>query len=127
ELAASAAEALEDTLAGEMLACVEPAVGRAEGYPLIALRAEGDGIAVAAYYAEGAGEYLEQAWAMLTRNFREGPHEVLARAPRVSLAATEGGPFELLVDGEQIETGSPAEFRLAACEVDLLATEADGL
>jgi hypothetical protein len=32
----------------------------------------------------------------------------------------------LLVDGEQAEAAPETEFRLAACEVDLVATEPDG-
>ena len=74
-----------------MIACVEPPLGRREGYPLVMPRARATtAIEVDAYYAESAGEYLEQAWALLRRNFREGPHEVLgptraacgSRAPR---------------------------------------------
>jgi hypothetical protein len=44
----------------------------------------------------------------------------------VRLASTEGNPFGLLVDGEEVATGAETEFALAACEVDLIATEADG-
>ena len=43
------------------------------------------------------------------------------------LASTQGHPFGLLVDGELVEADAEVEFTLAACEVDLLATETDGL
>ncbi len=125
ELAAGTVDAIEETLAGDMIVCVEPPFGRREGYPLVMLTPFDDGIEVEAYHAETAGEYLEQAWALLKRNFREGPHEVLGKARAVRLASTEGNPFGLLVDGEQAEAAPEAEFRLAACEVDLVATEAD--
>lgn len=126
EIAGAAAEAMNKTLAGEMIACTHPRLGRPEGYPLIALRANDDGLDIVAYHAEGAGEFIEQAWAMATRNFREGPHEVLGMADPVQLASEDGAPFELLIDGEQGQAASPAQFRLVPCEVDLVATVHDG-
>ena len=126
ELAAGTAQAIEQTLTGAMIACVEPRLGRPEGYPLIMLTPHDDAIEVEAYYAESAGQYLEQALALLRRNFREGPHDVLGRLQSVRLASTEGNPFGLLVDGEAAEAASEVEFTLAVCEVDLLATEPDG-
>lgn len=126
ELAAGTVEAIEQTLAGEMIACAAPRLGRPEGYPLINLTPHDDGIAIEAYYAETVAEYFEQTRALLARNFREGPHDLLGHVPRVRLASTEGNPFGLLVDGEEVATGAETEFALAACEVDLIATEADG-
>jgi hypothetical protein len=123
ELAVGTIEAIEQTLTGEMIACVAPPLGRREGYPLLCLTPRKSGIEVEAYYAETAGDYLEHAWALLRRNFREGPHDVLGQARTVRLASTEGNPFGLLIDGEPAEAAPEAEFTLAACEVDLLATE----
>lgn len=125
-LATGAVEAIEQTLAGEMIACIEPPLGRPEGYPLVMLTPTDGGIEIEAYHAETAAEYLEQAWALLKRNFREGPHDVLGRARKVCLESADGNPFGLLVDGEQAEAAGHVEFVLAACEVDLLATERDG-
>ena len=125
ELAAGTVEALEQTLAGETIVCIEPPLGRPEGYPLVMLTPYDDGIEIEGYYAETAGEYLGQAWALLRRNFREGPHDVLGTAQLVRLASTGGSPFGLLVDGEQAEAAGEVEFVLAACEVDLLATETE--
>ena len=71
-------------------------------------------------------QYLEQAWALLRRNFREGPNELLGRTRAVRLASTEGNRFGLLIDGEQAEAASEVEFTLATAEVDLVATEPDG-
>lgn len=124
ELAESTVTAIQETLTGEMIACVEPPLGRGEGYPLVNLTPHGEGIAVDAYYSQTPGEYLEHAWALLKRNFREGPHDKLGVAASVRLASTRGNAFGLLIDGEQVECGADEVFRLAACEVDLLATEA---
>ncbi len=123
ELAAGTMEAIEQTLTGEMIACTAPPLGRREGYPLLCLTPCESGIEVEAYYAETAGEYLEHAWALLRRNFREGPHDELGQAQTLRLASTEGNPFGLLIDGEPADAAPEVEFALAVCEVDLLATE----
>jgi len=126
ELAESTVVAIDETLSGEMLACVEPRLGRREGYPLLCLEPGDAAIEVVAYYAETAAQYLEQAWALVRRNFREGPHELLGHARAVRLASTRGNPFGLLIDGEQAEAAPEVEFALAAAEVDLVATRLDG-
>jgi len=126
ELAQSTIEAIDATLTGEMIRCAEPALGRSEGYPLLCLEPEDEAITVLAYHAEGAAQYLEQGWALLRRNFREGPHEVLGKVGKLRLASTEGNAFGLLIDGEQAEAAPEVEFVLAACEVDLVATRGDG-
>ena len=127
EMAGHTIEAVEETLAGPMITCVEPALGRREGYPLVLLSPGEDGIEVTAYYAETPGDYLGQSVALLKRDFREGPHDQLGVADRIVLESTDGSAFGLLVDGEPAQTEGPrAEFVTARCEVDLLATQADG-
>ena len=125
ELAESTVKAVQESLTGEQIVCVEPQLGRNEGYPLINLTPTDSGIEVDAYYAETAKQYLDEAWALLRRNFREGPHDRLGIAREVHLSSTQGNPFGLLIDGEQVECGAEEVFRLATCEVDLLATEHD--
>ena len=122
ELAAETVKAIQETLTGEMIACVEPKLGRPEGYPLVNLTPHDRGIEVEGYLSTTPGEYLEQAWALLKRNFREGPHDILGVANEVRLVSTQGNAFGLLIDGEQAECGAEEVFRLASCEVDLLAT-----
>jgi hypothetical protein len=109
-----------------MIRCVEPEFGRREGYPLICLEPGDRSIDVVAYHAETAADYLEHAWALVRRNFREGPHELLGTADKVRLASTRGHPFGLLIDGERAEAAPEMEFVLAAAEVDLVATRRDG-
>ncbi|KRA81693.1 hypothetical protein ASD76_13680 [Altererythrobacter sp. Root672] len=125
ELAAGTVEAINETLGGEMIACADPPLGRDEGYPLVMLTPRDHGIEVAGYYAGSAAEYLEQTWALLKRNFREGPHDALGTERTLRLTSTQGNPFGVLVDGEQVDAAASVEFVLAACGVDLLATEAD--
>lgn len=125
ELAESALKAIHETLGGEMIACAEPPLGRPEGYPLVNLTPHDRGIEIDGYVSQTPGEYAEQAWALIRRNFREGPHDRLGMANEVRLASTEGRAFGLLIDGEEVECGADEVFRLATCEVDLLATRID--
>jgi len=126
DMAANAVKAVEQSLGGATIACRDPALGRPEGYPLIMLTPQDDGIVVEAYHSETAAEYLAQGWALLKRDFRQGPHTDLGTVARLHLASTDGTPFGLLIDGEPVETAPHVELSLATCGVDLLATVADG-
>ncbi|MEO0062214.1 MAG: hypothetical protein RLZZ08_774 [Pseudomonadota bacterium] len=126
DLAASTVKALEQTLAGATIACRQPALGDPAGYPLLMLTPQDDGIVVEAYHSESAGEYVAQGWALLKRDFRQGPHDDLGLVQRLRLGSSDGKPFGLLIDGEPKETGPETEVSLASCGVDLLATVAHG-
>lgn len=125
-VAGSAAQALGETLGTPGIACREPAVGRAEGYPLVMLTPADEGIRISGFYAETPGEFLEGGWALVRRRFRDGPHDALGTVERIVLASTVDEPFGVLVDGEKAESPGREEFRLVPCGVDLLATGADG-
>lgn len=126
DLAATAVKALEQSLGGATIACREPALGRPEGYPLVMLTPQDDGIVVEAYHSESTADYLSQGWALLKRDFRQGPHTDLGTVDRLVLASTDGQPFGLLIDGEPRETAAQVELVLANCAVDLLATAPHG-
>jgi len=125
-LADSAAHAIGDTLKTAGIICSGPRLGRPEGYPLVMLTPRGDGIRVAGFHAETAGDYLREGWALLRRRFREGPHDDLGAVRQVTLASTGGGPFDILIDGEKARCSDAETFTLVPCEVDLLATQGDG-
>lgn len=126
EMAEQTVEAFEETVGGAMVRCARPELGRAEGYPLVLLNPTERGIEIVAYHAENAMEFLEQSFALLKRDFREGPHETLGSASELVLQSVDGEPFGLLIDGEPAQTqGDTASFTLAKCEVDLLATQFD--
>ncbi|MEO6040710.1 MAG: diacylglycerol kinase family protein [Croceibacterium sp.] len=122
EMAGTAINAIQETLTGKQIACLEPKVGNDEGYPLINLTPTDVGIEIDAYAATTAKDYLDQAWALAKRDFRQGPHDRLGTPTRVRLASTGGSAFGLLIDGEQSECGAEEEFTLVRSEVDLLAT-----
>lgn len=117
-----AAEALEGTTAGSMLVCEEPALGAREGYPLLMMTPVEGAIAVDAYHAETTAEYVKQGWALLTRNFREGPHDPLDFVQTLTVHDSEDSKIGLLIDGEMVEGRRRETFAMAHCEVDLIAT-----
>lgn len=125
QFAGEAGEAIEKTLEGEPVVCADPQAGRQEGYPLLMLTPYDDGIEIAAFHAETTADYLQQTLALMRRNFRDGPHEVLGRHATIRLAGAEGGTFGLLIDGEPADSLAMAEFALVPCNVDLLATGPD--
>jgi diacylglycerol kinase family enzyme len=125
EMAEGTVKAIEHSLDGTMIACAEPPLGRPEGYPLILLRPRKGAMDVLAFHSETPREYLDQAFALMQRDFRQGPHDLIGRSDRVVLKSTAGEPFGLLVDGEPAEAGPEAEFVLAPSEVDLLASDPD--
>lgn len=125
EMAEGTIEAIEQTLGGASVTCSSPPLGRREGYPLLAFSPRSKGIEVVAFHAESPGEYLDQTWALMRRDFREGPHDILGSAGEIAIESTDGAPFGLLIDGEPVECEPRAEFALADCKVDLLATQRD--
>lgn len=118
-----AAEALAETAYGAPVACRQPPLGLEQGYPLLAIDPMEAGLKITAYHADTPGEYLSQAWAMLRRNFREGPHDDLGFAKRLLIETEDGRPVELLIDGEHATGGGAEQVVLARCGVDLLATD----
>ncbi|WP_171033070.1 diacylglycerol kinase family protein [Qipengyuania marisflavi] len=122
-IAETASQAINETTAGTMLRCAEPARGRPEGYPLIEFSPSDRGMQLDGFSSETTGELLQQSWALLRRQFREGPHIRLGLFDEVTLESVDGGPVEVLIDGEPATLGPRATFTVAACEVDLLATD----
>ncbi|HTN14972.1 MAG TPA: diacylglycerol kinase family protein [Sphingomonadaceae bacterium] len=123
-VASGTAQAIEASVAAPMIACIDPLLGRPEGYPLIMLTPGDDGFAVDAYYAETVQDFLVQGLALLRREFRDGPNERLGVVRELELACVTGDPFGLLIDGEKVDCGAKVRFALVPCEVDLLATAA---
>ncbi|KPL69102.1 diacylglycerol kinase [Erythrobacter sp. SG61-1L] len=121
-VASGTAQAIEASVAAPMIACTDPRLGRPEGYPLIMLTPHDNGFAVDAYYAETVQDFLVQGLALLRREFRDGPSELLGVVPELKLASVSGDPLGLLIDGEKVDCGSKVRFTLVPCEVDLLAT-----
>ena len=122
-MAESANNAMAETTSGPMVHCADPSLGRSEGYPLIEITPGGWGLQLDGFYADSAGDFFQQAWALVRRQFREGPHERLALVDSVTVITdSTGETIGLLIDGEPAEGGLSVEFTVAECEVDLVAT-----
>lgn len=122
EFAQNASDALAETTAGPRVRMVDPARGHADGYPLIELTPSHRGMQVDGYRLESAGEFLQQSWAVLRRRFRDGPHERLGLLDRLIIESCDDQPLDILIDGEPAKLGNRAQFTVAECPVDLLAS-----
>ena len=125
-IAAGTVAAFGETTGGARIALVDPAIGREEGYPMIEAFPAEQGLDVHAYHADDAGEFIVQLGALVARDFRNGPHDTYGPLERVHLQSDDGAPMGLLLDGEPAPAGPREELAVARCEVDLLATMADG-
>ena len=121
-LAQGAGEAIAETTGGSRVRLIEPVTGHKDGYPLIELTPSHRGLQVDGYRPESASDILQQGWAVLRRRFREGPHERLGLLDRVRMENCAGEPLQVLIDGEPATLPPQAEFTVADCPVDLLAT-----
>jgi len=125
EVAATAVEAIRQAATGPYVHAPGHALSREGGYALLELTPGEHGIQTDGYYADAALEYAGQAWAVLRRRFREGPHDRLGVAESIELASIDGSPLACLIDGEPAECPSPHRFTVEPCGVDLLATAHD--
>jgi Diacylglycerol kinase catalytic domain len=122
ELLSSASEAISASTGGPKVVCLDSDCGREEGYTAVTLTPQDDGIEIAGYYTQSLADYARHGVALLQRDFRNGPHEVLGRRPKVRLACPGGEPMGLLIDGEPYEGQAQEEFELGTSDVDFWAT-----
>lgn len=121
EIARSGAEAIVQSFTGPMVAVVEPAIGRAEGYTGIRMIPQDGAILIEGYGASSAGDLLQQAVALAKRDYRQGPHDDLGSFGEVLCRSLGDAPIELMLDGERGTTAQEARFSLAEFGLDLLA------
>ena len=121
-MASGAAEAVAESLNAPGVRAAEPALGLREGYPLIELTPDDHGLGIKGYHAEGMGELAQHGWALLKRQFRDGPHDDLGTAREIVLESRDGSPLSLLLDGEAASAGAQVRFTVASSACDLLAT-----
>jgi hypothetical protein len=122
ELISTASDAISASTAGTKVICLDTGCGREEGYTAITLTPQDDGIEVAGYYTQSLADYARHGVALLQRDFRNGPHEVLGRREQVRLACVGGEPMGLLIDGEPYEGSVEETFEIGTSDVDFWAT-----
>jgi hypothetical protein len=125
EVIAKGWDAAATSTVGPRIALIDPPVGREDGYAGVRLIPRVRGMEIEGYGAEGLGDYLQQGIAILKRDFREGPHDELGAAERVTCTSLGNEPVPLMVDGERSEGASQLTFSLDTLECDLLGP-ADG-
>lgn len=125
DIAKDTVEALRHTATAAGIVVEGRRATREEGYPLVELTPGEHGVQIDGYYADAALDYAGQAWALLRRRFREGPHDRLGLAESVTLASADGSVLACLIDGEPGECPSGSCFTVEPCRVDLLATAHD--
>lgn len=122
DMAKETVEALRETTTGASVMLADSRLSRDDGYPLVELTPGEHGVQIDGYFAEAALDYAGQAWALLRRRFREGPHDRLGVADSFTLASADGSALACLIDGEPGECPSGSRFWVEPCGVDLLAT-----
>lgn len=125
-VASGTVAAFGETTGGARIAIHDPQIGREEGYPMIEVFPAEEGMDLQCYHADHAGEFIVQLGALVTRDFRNGPHDKYGPVDRLHFVADDGAPMGLMLDGEPVPAGPREELAVARCEVDLLATAVDG-
>lgn len=125
DMAKETVEAIRTTTTGPGVILLDNRLMREGGYPLIELTPGEHGVQIDGYFADVAADYAGQAWALLRRRFREGPHDRLGIAESLTIASVDGSPLACLLDGEPAECPSGTRFVVEPCGVDLLATAHD--
>lgn len=122
DMVATTKEAIAWSTGGPKVRCSDVDCGREDGYAAITVTPHETGLEVKGYYAETFGDYAGQGIALLNRNFRSGPHDLLGVHQQVRLVCPEREDMGLLIDGEPFDGGAEELFGLRDCEVDLLKT-----
>lgn len=125
EMAKETIEAIRTTTTAASVTLPGNRLMREGGYPLIELTPGEHGMQIDGYFADAAMDYAGQAWALLRRRFREGPHDRLGLAEAITLVSVDGSPLGCLIDGEPAECPSGSRFFVEPCGVNLLATAHD--
>lgn len=125
DMAKETVEAIRTTTTAPGVLLAGNRMMREGGYPLIELTPGEHGVQIDGYFAEAPTDYAGQAWALLRRRFREGPHDRLGVAESMTITSIDGSPLACLLDGEPAECPSGSRFVVEPCGVDLLATAHD--
>lgn len=121
-MASSFAEAVRQSAGGPAVMLTDPPLGRPQGYPAVRLVPSGNRIAVEGYGPDSIADYARQGAAILLRDFRQGPHELLGRHD--AMTCRSDAPIELMFDGERCTGGREERFTPGPCPVGFLASAA---
>ncbi|WP_435419100.1 diacylglycerol kinase family protein [Parerythrobacter aurantius] len=124
-LASSTVRAFATTRGGARVICRDPAIGREDGYPMVEVLPTAGGMSLSGYKADDLGEFAVGLAALLRHDFRSGPCDSFDLADRVTIAAVDGAPVGILVDGDPIDPQQQVTLAVGTSKVDLLVTAPD--
>ena len=108
---------------GPFVRIVSPQLGREDGYPGIRFSPDGGGMHIQGYVQENLIDLLQQGLAILSHDFRHGPHDDLGQLQNAECRSLDAAPMELMVDGERASVASGAVFSVAPLKVDILCAK----
>jgi len=106
EAAAKSLDITREAASGALVRLIEPARGREEGYPGLHFALPDGAMTIRGYRMVNLGDWVRQGWAIVTRDFREGPFDELGTSAHARIAAVEGGAIDLMIDGERERAGA---------------------
>ena len=125
-IVSDSAEAIRSSIDGPRVRVFDAdrRVGREDGYAGLRL-SPGDGhVRIEGYRIERLSEFLETGAAILSHDFRTGPHDNLEPLGSGSIRSTGDEPIELMIDGERREGAAQETFRLEPLGLNLLGSPA---
>jgi diacylglycerol kinase family enzyme len=118
-IAEALAGAVRETAAGAPVYVAEPAMGRPEGYRAVRIDASSGVLDLDGYDAADFAELAAHANNMIVRrDFRDGPHENLGTAARVTCRSEAA--IALMIDGERREGAQAETFACVTLPVHFL-------
>ncbi len=122
---AASKDAIIQSAEGPFVYVVDPPIGSDNGYPGIRFTPENGAFRIQGYLQENFLDFLRQGLAILSHDFRQGPHDDLGTSTRVVCRAHDDSRIELMFDGERASVASGAEFLFDTLHVNVLAGKAE--
>lgn len=119
----STKDAASQSSHGPFVRIVSPELGREDGYPGIRFSPAEGGMHIQGYAQDNLLDLLKQGLAILSHDFRQGPHDDLGQVHNAECRSLDGAPMELMVDGERASVASGAVISVEPLKVDILCAE----
>lgn len=120
-IATALGEAVRNTASGARVKVSEPALGKADGYRAVRVDAMNGTLEIDGYDAEDWSQLAAHASNMIVkRDFRDGPHDELGTAARVTCTSDE--PMALMLDGERFDGATEEHFACVTLPVQFLGS-----
>lgn len=120
-IATALGEAVRNTASGAPVRVTEPMLGRPDGYRAVRIDAHRGTLSIDGYDADDLAQLAAHASNMIVRrDFRDGPHDKLGNAARVT--CTSDAPMALMLDGERFDGTTAEHFSCITLPVQFLGS-----